>query len=485
MAPRKTPGVYIEEKPAFPGSVVQVATSVPAFIGYTQHATDGHTDLTNIPRRITSMMEFETLFGSGPAPQIARDETGHFTAAPRYLLHRAMQFFFNNGGGTCWITSVGDYKGGKIETAPLLKGLKAVEKTKEITKIVIPDAVMLKDSADWARVSNAALAQCAALKDRIAILDLFRGDAPLNRPDFDPVSTFRNAIDSDDMSFGCAYYPWLNTNGLDAEPVDFTAFDASTLTALRDAITAERDTLKDGRNRAKLTELLKTLAKPVKEGMIHATHQDLLQTSATYRTWIDAAQTAWDVMPPSAGIAGVMARTDATTGVWKAPANTSLTNVTSPCVEVNTAQQEDLNVPLDGKAINAIRSFQGRGVLIWGARTLDGNAQDWRYISVRRTLIMLEQSIRLAAAAYVFSPNDESTWVTVKIMIENFLTDQWKAGALAGAKPDEAFSVAVGLGSTMTAADVLDGRLIIQVRVAVVRPAEFMVLRIEQQMQMS
>jgi hypothetical protein len=190
-------------------------------------------------------------------------------------------------------------------------------------------------------------------------------------------------------------------------------------------------------------------------------------------------------MPPSAAFAGVYARTDNTVGVFKAPANTGIASVLSPTVAISHDDQEDLNVPLDGKAVNAIRTFPGRGTLIWGARTLDGNSQDWRYVNVRRTLIMLEQSIKLAIEAYVFAPNDASTWVSVRSMIGNFLNNQWKVGALAGSKPADAYNVSVGLGSTMTANDILDGYMRATVAVAVVRPAEFIVITFQQKMQTS
>ena len=125
------------------------------------------------------------------------------------------------------------------------------------------------------------------------------------------------------------------------------------------------------------------------------------------------------------------------------------------------------------------------GTLVWGARTLDGNSLDWRYINVRRTMIMIEESIRLAAKAYVFEPNTAQTWVTIRSMIENFLTSVWKAGGLAGAVPTDAFSVHVGLGETMTPVDILEGKLLITVLVAVTRPAEFIEITFQQQMQKS
>lgn len=167
-------------------------------------------------------------------------------------------------------------------------------------------------------------------------------------------------------------------------------------------------------------------------------------------------------------------------GVYKAPANVSLSSVIRPAVNITHEEQEDLNVPLNGKAVNAIRSFQGQGVLIWGARTLDGNSQDWRYVNVRRTVIFIEQSIKYAMEAYVFEPNDSNTWLTVKSMVANFLTTVWKSGGLAGSTPDDAFSVDIGLGSTMTAVDILDGIMNITVKIAVTRPAEFIVISLHQ-----
>lgn len=176
---------------------------------------------------------------------------------------------------------------------------------------------------------------------------------------------------------------------------------------------------------------------------------------------------------------------DGDVGVFQSPANVSMGSVVSPAVNLTSKDQEDLNLPLNGKAINTIRSFPGKGVLVWGARTLDGNSQDWRYISVRRTAIMIEQSLKTASEGYVLEPNEINTWVAIKGMMTNFLKDQWKQGALAGAIPEDAFSVDVGLGSTMTASDILDGRLNITVKLAVTRPAEFIVITFQQQMQKS
>jgi uncharacterized protein len=174
---------------------------------------------------------------------------------------------------------------------------------------------------------------------------------------------------------------------------------------------------------------------------------------------------------------------DNAVGPWQAPANTSIVGAVDLPIALSDSQQVPLNVDaISGKSINAIRFFNGQGILIWGARTLDGNSQDWKYLSVRRTMIFLEQSCKLAAQAYVFDPNDKNTWEAVKSMMGSFLTSVWKQGGLQGATVADAYSVDCGLGTTMTAEDILNGLLIVTIKVAVVHPAEFIVITFRQQM---
>ena len=191
------------------------------------------------------------------------------------------------------------------------------------------------------------------------------------------------------------------------------------------------------------------------------------------------------LLPPSGAVAGVYAAVDRTRGVWKAPANVSLADVSAVAVKVNDQMQENLNVTSTGKSVNVIRAFTGKGILIWGARTLAGNDNEWRYVPVRRFFNMAEESIKKATEPFVFEPNDRGTWVRVRAMIESFLTVQWRQGALAGAVTQQAFFVKVGLGETMTAQDILEGRMIVEVGMAVVRPAEFIILRFAHKMQTS
>lgn len=202
-----------------------------------------------------------------------------------------------------------------------------------------------------------------------------------------------------------------------------------------------------------------------------------------YKSILAGVGNSMTSMPPSGAVVGVYAATDRTRGVWKAPANISLANVISPSVIFSKTELENLNVDaVAGKSINAIRTFLGKGTLIYGARTLAGNDNEWRYISVRRFFNMVEESTKNATEAFVFEPNDANTWVKVQAMIENFLSTLWRQGALQGMKPEHAFYVAVGLGKTMTALDILEGRMIIEIGMAAVRPAEFIILRFSHKM---
>ena len=222
------------------------------------------------------------------------------------------------------------------------------------------------------------------------------------------------------------------------------------------------------------------------ENRVAAIHTELSSKVALYATIVTAAESTSITLPPSGAVVGIYAAVDNARGVWKAPANVGISNVIAPTVFINDKDQEEINVDTNaGKSINAIRSFTGKGTLVWGARTLAGNDNEWRYIPVRRFFNMVEESVKKATGQFVFEPNDANTWVKVRAMIENFLTLQWRAGALAGAKPEHAFFVRVGLGQTMTAEDILNGIMIVEIGMAVVRPAEFIVLRFSHKMQES
>jgi uncharacterized protein len=178
-------------------------------------------------------------------------------------------------------------------------------------------------------------------------------------------------------------------------------------------------------------------------------------------------------VPPSGFVMGVFARTDDDRGVWKAPANERVSGIVGLRTQYTKGRQDFLNP----NGINVLRSFPGRGTRIWGARNLTDDTE-WRYVNVRRLFLYLENSIDAGTQWVVFEPNAETTWLRVRVSVENFLNQVWRAGGLAGATPEEAYRVRVGLGVTMTETDIDLGLLIIEVAAAPVKPAEFVVFRI-------
>jgi phage tail sheath protein FI len=277
-------------------------------------------------------------------------------------------------------------------------------------------------------------------------MDVHGGSESLNDPGanlLDAIQNFRNDGPKNNLKYGAAYAPNLETI------LDYAYDEAQVM----------------------VTEILNGTASPAAALGTLTSNQSIERARAA----IGALPLK---LPPSAAIAGIYAQVDADRGVWKAPANVGMNAVIKPTIEYTNTANDQLNVdPTAGKSINAIRPFVGKGTLVWGARTLAGNDNEWRYVNVRRFFIFVEESTKKATEQFTFEPNDANTWVKVQAMIENFLTTQWRAGALQGIKPEHAFYVAVGLGKTMTPLDILEGRMIVEIGMAVVRPAEFIILR--------
>lgn len=467
----KTPGVYVEEISKLPPSVAQVETAIPAFIGYTKVTNYQGQDLVNKPVRIKSLKEYEEIFGGAKTSTltIAVDASNKLSgdvtvSAITHRLYYALQMYFANGGGPCYIISAGDYAA-TIEYENGTKGMKfALEKLAkedEPTIIVMPDMVGIADTNTFYTAYKDALTQAANLGDRVVLIDVKNTGAETFAS---KASEFRTGIGNNFLSYGAAYYPWLRTTLLPA--IDEAAQAVSGGTLPVGAVLKLDET--DSANAADIA---------ANKSVYHSYPQlyaDIKKSFSKDGNLI--------VLPPSSAIAGVYAMVDSTRGVWKAPANVSLNYVDEPMVKIDDEDQKDMNVSDTGKSVNAIREFSGKGVLVWGARTLAGNDNEWRYISVRRFYNMVEESVKKASEPFVFEPNDANTWAKVKGMIENFLTLQWRAGALMGAKPDHAFFVHVGLGETMTALDIFEGRMIVEIGLAVVRPAEFIILRFSHKM---
>lgn len=521
----KTPGVYIVEKSAFPNSVVEAPTAIPAFIGITEKAQNGADSLSGKPWKIASMTEFQQYFGGAPTPNFilsVEDKQKTFYSIPStdkskflcvenqsapFSLYYHMVMFFANGGGTCYIVSAGTYaESNAIDKEKVISALAVLKKEQEITMVVVPEAASVSDCKD---IQTQMLAHCGEMMNRFAILDV-QPKKEDNETMDKQIETFRTNVGANYLSYGAAYYPWLNTSVLSDKDIDGTVL---TWNYQQDAPDLKPFFGSD----SKFPAYFKEIFGKIKEGMTPAApagekaegekaageqpvqavaltddeltamknnlHNALLQNFPGYQYIVNKVREKLNLLPPSAAMAGLYTMVDNTRGVWKAPANVSVNFVNSPTENIDNAMQEDLNMPMNGKAVNAIRTFPGEGIKVWGARTLDGNSQDWRYVNVRRTMMFLEESVKNAAKAYVFEPNVAATWMNVRSMIDNFLRSVWKRGGLAGATSEDAYEIHVGLGDTMTANDILDGIMRITVLVAITRPAEFIEITFQQQMQ--
>lgn len=511
----KTPGVYIDEKNAFPNSVIAVETSVPAFIGYTEKAEYGGQFFKNKTVRIKSFMEFVQLYGEDcrtiydlkevQDPATSPEAIDYFnigeklyslienieSGSTKFNLYNALRFFYQNGGGDCYIISIGTYDDRENEpfttTKPFIDGIQLLEKETAPTMIVIPDAVLFEAEKCYS-LQLVMLEHCGVQKNRIAILDIYNGDKGLDNPNYNPIDNFRNQMTSSFLNYGAAYYPWLHTAIVQPSDVDYRNLSTDGLTILT-AICKEAIVTLEATKKDPITACLKNLdvgiIKTTTDAEAKIVSNNLSTAISVYSLVMEQIRNKKNLLAPSAAIAGIYCAVDSAFGVWKAPANVTMSSVITPAVLINSEQLEYLNAPIDGKAVCAIRPYIGEGTMVWGAHTLNGSTYDYRFINVRRTSIMLEQSIKFAIESYIFEPNVKNTWISIEAMITNFLTNLWKLGTLAGNVPTEAFSVAVGLGSTMTENDIVEGKIIIEIKVAISKPSEFNFFTFQQEQKKS
>ncbi|MEM6807032.1 MAG: hypothetical protein AAF696_36865, partial [Bacteroidota bacterium] len=310
-----------------------------------------------------------------------------------FLLADALRSFWENGGGSALIISVGTYEqeGKEKKAIHFDKALAKLAKAKENRLLVIPEAILLSDK-DYRSLSNKMLSTAARTRS-FALLDV---KYEVGQNVSTAAQNFRNSINSNHTKEGAAYFPYVKLN-----------------------------------------------------------------------------EASW--MGPSASVAGQIVGRDASKGVWKAPANIALT-VDELERNISEGEQQILNTdPHAGLSINAIRSFSGRGILIWGARTLDANSNEWRYVPVRRFILMLDREVSAILQKYKQAPNSQASWNAIKTEVETLLADFWRKAAFSGSKAKAAYFVKVGLGETMTQQDIQDGNIVLELGVAMTRPAEFII----------
>ena len=528
-----TPNSYLEEQTVQPLSIDSGATALPVFIGYTEKAVDIHgNNLTNVLTPVGSLRDYESYFGGARChnAEVHVDIEGKvvkITAAETFRhLYQSIDLYFRNGGGNCYILSVGNYPA-SISIDHFVNALSVLQNEEGPTLIILADAVNLSD-ADYYTLCKSALAQCNELKDRFAILDVKDND----------VTAFRKNIGVDNLGYGSAYYPYLNTTfshphdemqvsvrhgyGLfekrNSIRVTYAgpSSDGATIT-ITDIAGGQTDIpfiSVDGNNISLAvgggsgsapSAVIDAWGRVVDHGKFQIElagtgsaflpqqvadfkyDQELaklgedrikVDSPSTYQNVIAAINQEKVILPPSSAAAAVYSKTDIASGPWQAPANVVISDITGPVEHINNAGQESLNVSPDGKSVNAVRSFTNRGTFIWGARTLEGNSKEWRYISVRRLFIKVESDVRRSTAFSVFEPNNAFTWLKVKTMLIAYLDELWSVGALSGSTAEEAYFVRAGLGETMDDRDILEGRLNISVGIAAVRPAEFVAMTI-------
>lgn len=468
----KPPGEYREEIANAPMSMVNRGDAIPAFIGYTQTTLENgamgtcamnasSVDFLHACKRIASMGEFEQYFGL-PQPEAnlrlsiveTVDALDHVLSSQvsavlagkdrsPYILHYAMQLFFANGGDICYIIPIGQYQSVKADLAleDFMQGLQAAATLDEVTLLVLPEAQALS-LQEYRELANAALAQCAFTQQRMLLLDV-----PLTENtalDVDVQSFRQQCVGSKNLQYGAAYTPNL-------------------ITAIAYAV-----------DEADLQVTYETNGKASTLSLLQLCTQSP-RLYAAVRKQIGELRCE---LPPSAAIAAIYQVRERERGAWTAPANVSLNAVCAPSLLIQEFEQDALNVDaVTGKSINAIRQFPGKGVLIWGARTLAGNDNEFRYVPVLRLVMGIHDSIGYNIYPFLLEPNNQATWLRIQAMIENFLHRLWQAGAMKGTKPEQAYYVKVGLGFTMTASDILEGALIIETGVAPIKPGEFIIIK--------
>jgi phage tail sheath protein FI len=500
MPDTRTPGVYINEVKPFSDAVEDLPTSIPVFIGHTEKAKDGSKELLNKPIAVYSLAEYIVYFGGAPLYKFTVNTVGDNTPSSNtlngdnyvvniepnsnYYLYRSVQLFFENGGSRCDIISVGDYET-PVSAERLKKGIDILAKHSEPSILVVPDAIALEAAACY-DVQKYMLAHCNVQQNKIAILDIHKGDTrELSDLATIPnvITDFKTGIGTENLNYGAAYYPWLNTSIVKDGEVTFLNFDYTA-------------SYRDEANAAAITEILEEYYRRIhepkltgvqKKGILEYAHTRLLSVSMVYESLMNAGMELLNILPPSAAVAGICAITDVQGGVWSAPAginNGRLNNVQEPTVQIPDSQVGELYVDNEtGKGINCIRKIANVGTVVWGSKTLDGNSPDWKYLHVRRFIISVEQAIKNFLQSYAFAPNNAETWMKINAKVSDYLTKLWQRGALAGTETLQAFDVQIGLGTTMTAEDLLNGILRLCVQVALQHPAEFIMLTFQQQMQ--
>ncbi|KOY61318.1 phage tail sheath family protein [Photorhabdus heterorhabditis] len=459
------PGVYIEEDASLALSVSQGNTAIPVFIGrFSPKKISATPQITHV----SSWLDFTNLFNVGcirsvaiklteptspSAPSVPEKNEGNEKtesntkaknnietfAAQKMTLDTddknnsdsynitvgtyttssdALKLYFQNGGGPCYILPISHSE--DTNTLALIPEL--IEQALEITLIVCPEQDPAYQSAIYGNLTPLLKAGYFLIADN---------------------PNKETALSVSLQSQTATYYPAVKVSQL-------IQMEESTIAV-------------EGYQDKKVTHLaeLKKQNSELYAQVIQAIKQKIADNKK--------------LIPASAVMAGVYCATDANRGVWKAPANVVLSGISDVAERLSNSEQSTINQ----KGINAIRYFSNKGFVVWGARTLQDD-DNWRYIPVRRLFNAAERDIKQAMRFAVFEPNSQPTWERVRSAIDNYLHQLWQQGALAGNSPQEAYFVQIGQGVTMSDTDIKQGKMVVKVGMAAVRPAEFIILQFSQ-----
>lgn len=476
MPEYKTPGVYVQETPRGPPPIVGVPTSDTAFLGETERGPLA-------PRLVTSLAEYQRWFGAAGGGRSTPD---------------AAWLFFENGGTRLHVA--------RISTAPAAVASHAFGG-------VNVEAIGPGAWGDRVFVALTAAGRAGLVRLQVAYwaagaggFDPFAEPGRWPRPDLievfddlslDPASATPAARVVEAQSSlvrlrvsDAAPTPGAATlrGGLDGANAPGAGDYAAALAALTDddialihapgvvdpaIVNALVSHCEAARFRFAILDAPSGLTGPALTALDPRVQVRDTSFAAYYAPWIEIAERdGLRMAPPGGAVAGIYARMDTERGVFKAPANETVHGATGLQIEPNNAAQDVLNP----RGVNLIRRFVGRGLRVWGARTLSSDP-DYKYINTRRSLIFLEHSIARGLGWAAFEPNDEVLWAKVRDAVTLFLRGQWKVGALFGTTAREAFFVRCDR-TTMTAQDIQDGRLVCEIGLALAKPGEFVILRV-------
>jgi Bacteriophage tail sheath protein len=499
-----TPGVYVEEIPSQSKPIEGVGTSTAAFVGL---APGGP---VNLPMRISNWTQFARIYGDPANP-----DNGPFMEGA-YLAH-AVYGYFANGGSLCWIVRVGKETGAPRAQVALPAAADAsVETLRALAKAGADGDVSIEiseepNTGEKSDSTYKVVVSAGGDKEEYEGLTLKKGRANIATKinAASKLVTIEEASVPDELKVPATGKYALSVPSIpagDIEPGDFegdvakrqgmgslAAIDEVTMVVMPDLMTLANGGGTDAQVRdlqGKMIAHAENMGDRIAilDAPPNLIPQDILEWrmntagydskfATLYWPWIEVMDPLTNtptLIPPSGHMAGIWARTDSTRGVHKAPANEVVLGANGLGFQITQAEQGALNQ----SGINCIRSFPGRGIRVWGARTLSSDPE-WRYLNVRRLFNYVSESIMQGTQWAVFEPNDQRLWTQLRIAASNFLTRTWRQGALFGASPSQAFYVKCD--EETNPPDVVEaGQVVVEIGIAPVKPAEFVIFRISQ-----